>query len=243
MIDRGSMPRRMKTEWGSRHIDYLLYVETRRDLLIVVHPDLRVHVRAPAERPLEHILRRVHARRSWIARQLRQFERMTPLPPPRFVSGETLLYLGREFRLRIERPGRGVSLQAGRLVVHVSRTAGAQTVRNAVHEWYGTRAREVVAGRIERLKRDISSLSGLQPQVRVRRMTRRWGSCTALGTITINPALMQAPRACVDYVLVHELVHLLEPAHSPKFYRLFDRAMPDWRARRERLAQAAQRWE
>jgi hypothetical protein len=68
------------------------------------------------------------------------------------------------------------------------------------------------------------------------------GSCTIRRTITLNPALVQAPPSCIDYVLVHELVHLLEPGHTPRFYRLLARAMPDWRARQERLARAEIRW-
>jgi len=73
-------------------------------------------------------------------------------------------------------------------------------------------------------------------------MRRRWGSCSARGTITINPALLQAPSPCVDYVLVHELLHLIEPSHSSRFFRLFDRALPDWRQRRQRLAETEVRW-
>jgi predicted metal-dependent hydrolase len=233
----------MSTAWGSRRIAYSLRLEPRRDLVITVNPDLSVDVRAPDAKPLEHILRRIDARRSWIAHQLQEFERLTPLPSPRFLSGETILYLGREYRLRIERGGRGVSFHGGRLHVRVPRDAGQRSVRLAVESWFRSRARNVFVTRALRLQREIGLLKTVKPEFRVRRMTRRWGSCTAAGTITLNPALVQAPASCVDYVLVHELVHLLEPAHSMRFYNLLGRAMPDWRDRRQRLATAAVRWE
>jgi len=233
----------MITAWGSRRIPYSLRLEPRRDLVITVNPDLSVEVRAPDAKPLEHILRRIHARRSWIAHQLQAFEQLAPLPPPRFLSGETILYLGREYRLRIERSGRGVSLRSGRLHVRVQRNAGQRAVRLAVEGWFRSRARDVFVTRALRLQREIGLLKTVKLEFRVRRMTRRWGSCTAGGTITLNPALLQAPAACVDYVLVHELVHVLEPAHSIRFYSLLSRAMPDWRERRHRLATAAVRWE
>ena len=235
-------PQQLSTAWGSRRIPYSLQLEPRRDLVITVNPDLSVSVRAPEATPLEHILRRIHARRSWIAHQLREFEQLSPLPPPRFVSGETILYLGREYRLRIEREGRGVSLHSGRLHVRVARDAGYRTVRSVVESWFRSRARDVFEMRTLRLQRQIGILKGVTPKLRVRRMARRWGSCAADSTITMNPILLQAPTSCVDYVLVHELVHLLEPAHSPRFYRMLSRAMPDWRDRRERLAKAAIRW-
>jgi predicted metal-dependent hydrolase len=240
--EQGRGPLQLSTGWGSRRIPYSLQLEPRRDLVITVHPDLRVEVRAPDSKPLDHVLRRIHARRSWIAQQLLDFERLTPLPPPRFVSGETILYLGREYRLRVERDGHGVSLHSGRLHVRVAPGAGQRAVRHAVDGWFRSRARDVFIARAVRLQREIGLLKEVKPAFRVRRMTRRWGSCTAGGTVTLNPALIQAPASCVDYVLVHEMVHLLEPTHSPLFYRALTRAMPDWRDRRERLANAAIRW-
>lgn len=232
----------MSTTWGSRRINYQLHLEPRRDLLISVHPDSRVRVRAPDTKSVEQIADRVSARRAWIVRQLGEFEQLTPLPPPRFVSGETVYYLGRGYRLRVEHRGGGALLHSGRLLVRVAPGAGRRAVQAAVDRWFRGRATEVVRKRLQSIQTAIGMFTGLTPSVRIRQMSRRWGSCTSKGTITINPILMQAPVPCVDYVLVHELIHLLEPAHSRRFYALLDRAMPDWRTRRVRLARAAVRW-
>jgi predicted metal-dependent hydrolase len=231
----------MTSTWGERTFDYTLRLQPRRDLVITVHPDLRVEVLAPESKPLERVLGRIQAKRSWIARQLQEFEGQQPLAPHQFVPGESCWYLGKQYRLRVERAGEGVTLQGGRLVVRVSPKAGRERVQAAMAGWYRTRAREVFERRALRLQRESSVLGGLEWTLRVREMKRRWGSCTVRGTITLNPALVQVAPSCIDYVIVHELVHLIEPRHSPRFYRLLGRVMPDWRQRRERLASVGYR--
>ena len=243
-MSRGSEePIQLTTQWGTKRIDFVLQRESRRDLVISVHPDLRVHVRAPAERSVEHVLQRVDARRGWIARQLRDFEQLLPLPAPRFLSGETVYYLGREYRLRIESGPDNVLLTRGHLLVTTRKRRCRNLVRDLVAQWYHERAREVFLKRVEMIRKTTSLLALVVPQLRVSRMARRWGSCSPRGTITVNPSLVQAAIPCVDYVLTHELVHLLEPSHSPRFYRLLTRAMPEWESRKERLKLAAVRWE
>ena len=233
------MARRLRASWGRRTFEYVVTQEARRDLAITVFPDGNVEVRAPDSKPFDLVVKRVHARRSWIARQLRAFDECAQMPAPQFAPAESFWYLGRHLRLRIERDEqRGVSVRSGRIVVGISAPGGRRAVQSALLGWYRERASEVFAARAARLQSEIALLGGLEWQLRVRRMARRWGSCSPHGTITLNPELLQAPAACVDYVLVHELVHLLEPRHSPRFYRLLTRAMPDWERRRARLARA-----
>ena len=108
-------------------------------------------------------------------------------------------------------------------------------MRLALRRWYADRAAIVFPDRIDQVRREIPLVASLDHQLRIRLMTRRWGSCTSRRVVTLNPLLVQAPLSCVDYVIVHELVHLLELSHSARFYRLMDQAMPDWRERREQL--------
>jgi predicted metal-dependent hydrolase len=232
----------MSTTWGARRIDYLLHLEARNDLVVAVQPDLAVHVRAPTGRSIERIQARVEARRPWIVRQLASFAAMSPLPPPRFVSGETLFYRGRQYRLRVRAGDRGVSIDGKRIVVSVRRSAVSEAVRWALVEWYRARAENAFDRRVAALQQENVALRNIPISLRVRRMSRRWGSCTPTGIISLNPALIQTPDPCIDYVLLHELLHLIEPAHSSRFHRLLERSMPDWQNRRRRLSRAEVRW-
>ncbi|MFH5806169.1 M48 family metallopeptidase [Alienimonas sp. DA493] len=81
-----------------------------------------------------------------------------------------------------------------------------------------------------------SPVVGDEPEVRLRAMRRRWGSCTRGGTILLHPALARAPRPCVEYVVAHEFCHLLEFGHGRPFYRLLTTVLPDWEERREMLS-------
>jgi len=222
--------------WGERTFRYDLLLEDRRDLTISVLPDLRVTVRAPRGKSMTLIEGRVHARRPWIARQLRELERYHPLPlPRRFIAGETHWYLGRQYRLTIRAGETSVVAFAGRIVVTVPRPDEPPQIKRALEQWYAGRARAVFESRLADVQKTVPSLRRLEVTMRVRRMTRRWGSCAPSGLVTLNSELIRAPKTCIDYVVVHELCHLVVPSHSSKFYRLLRRCMPDWESRRQAL--------
>jgi len=224
--------------WGERTIPYELLVENRKDLSITVHPDLRVTVRAPHSKAPSVIQSRLQAKRSWIARQLRDFEQYHPLPEARrFVSGETHWYLGRQYRLRVVKGPPSLRCLAGRITVSVSQPERAVSVKSELDAWYRLRAHAVFAERLNEIQRTARKLRGLDPKLRVRKMEKRWGSCSPRGTITLNTELIRAPKACIDYVIVHELCHLLVPSHSRRFFQAMETCLPDWEKRRARLNQ------
>ncbi len=227
----------LRTAWGSREIGYgLTFAPGRRTLAITVHPDLRVTVLAPEGKSLEAVYNGVQKRAGWIAKQLREFERWHPLPASRqFVSGESHLYLGKQYRLRVERGPESVRLASGRLVVGVSAEPTRARLAEILENWYVARMHEVIRRRLQRLELTSPRLLQGPVRVRVRRMPRRWGSCSPTGIITLNPDLMKAPLSSIDYVLIHELCHRHIPNHSPRFFRLLGSHLPDWERRRERL--------
>lgn len=230
----GSLVRSMT--WGRQRFEFELTVEQRRDLKITVHPDLRVTVRAPESKSLELIERRIGAKRAWIAKQLREFEQYHPLSVRRqYVSGETHWYLGRQYVLRVEAGSPSVRCAAGRMTVAVTRPESASSVRSLLDEWYADRAKQVFSKHVAEIQSRSRLLKNRPIQIRVRRMARRWGSCTPAGTITLNPRLVQAPSVSIQYVVAHELCHLLIHDHSPRFFRQLERWIPDWEKRRSRL--------
>ncbi len=157
----------------------------------------------------------------------------------RYVSGETHRYLGRQHRLKVLENENGAQESVKRdrsfIYVHVEDKADAGRVRELLDAWYHDHARRIFQERVEACYPKVEHIGVPRPAIVVRAMSTRWGSCSASGRITLNVKLIQAPKLYIDYVVFHELCHLAEPNHSPRYYELLDRVLPDWRERRERL--------
>ncbi len=236
----------MKTEapeqllvYGERRIPYRLRFSDRKRLRITVRPDLSVLADAPGRFGEEEAREAVRSKARWILRQLASFEEFHPLPTPhRFVSGETFVYLGRQYRLKVETgPPAPAKLRGRFLHVTVAEKADTKVVKRALDTWYRKRAEDVFHRYLATCM-EVAGRHGVnQPALTIRDMRTRWGSCSAAGRITLNLKLVQAPVHCIEYVIMHELCHLVHHDHSPRFYRLLSRCMPDWEKRRAVLRQ------
>lgn len=210
-----------------------------RTLRISVRPEGVVSVRAPQGTPLAHIAARAQAKSVWIFRRLECFREVRQLTFPReYVSGETHKYLGRSYRLRVRQADRNDVRLAGRFFeVTTANPPHGSKVRELLDLWYLHRAHAV----FERVLGEMCSRYGAHgicapERITVRAMSSRWGSCSPVGTITLNRHLIKAPMRCLEYVLAHELCHLRHHGHTSDFYELLTTLMPDWRERRARLA-------
>lgn len=225
--------------YGTTTIRYELTYTERTTLAIHVHPDMRVTVEAPPQTELAVIEGRVRKRAAWILQQQRDFERYRFDQPPReYVSGETHYYLGRAYRLKVLESATDheiAYMSRGRILVYVRDVTNTERVRAWVERWYRKQAKRVFQERLDVWYPQLARLGVAYPTVQIRRMESKWGSCTVAGKITLNLKLIQKPKECVDYVIVHELCHLVEHHHGPAFYALLTRLMPDWEARRHKL--------
>ena len=204
---------------------------------IVVSPELTVDVFAPATANEEQIETALIKKAVWIAGKLDALERYHPLPAPKkYISGETLIYLGRQYRLKVELGSKQPVKLIGRfLKVWVEDKKDTRRVKNAVDAWYRKRAHETL-GRYTEKCHAIASRHGVaKPLLTIRNMRRRWGSCSPQGRITLNVNLVKTPVHCIEYVIMHELCHLKYHNHSKAFYSLLTRCQPDWRKRKEIL--------
>ena len=235
------MPDEFVLEMGVEYAGELIPVNVkfanRKRLSITVHPDCSVTALVPAGCSMEKVSSHLKHRRSWIAKQRRFFEVYHPLPEPkRFVSGETHLYIGRQYRLKVYRAGESDVKLIGRfLKVCVPEPQDARRVRAALDAWYREHARRIFLDRIDRCIESAPSLKQVEFTLRIRRMARRWGSCSRNGTITLSTELIKTPLHCIEYVILHELCHLRVHDHSPAFFRLLNLYMPDWEKRKQRL--------
>jgi predicted metal-dependent hydrolase len=218
-------------------LNYGLRFSERRTLAISVLPDGSVDVSAPFETPIAKIEERLAARLSWIRRQQAFFGQFAPrVPARRHVGGETHLYLGRQYRLRVEQGEKeAVTLRSGRLFVSLPGVATPERTSHALNAWYHERALVKLPERFANVQKQVAYPGLVPDRLSIRPLRRRWGSMSPAGRLTLNATLIKAPVSSIDYVIVHELCHLAHADHSPAFYRLLRRLMPDWEARKARL--------
>jgi predicted metal-dependent hydrolase len=220
---------RSRVHFGNTVIPYAIERGRRlKTVAIGVDPVDGVGVRAPGDTPLARLDAIVHRKAQWT---------LPPPPSPReFVSGETFRYLGRQYRLKLERTGDTaacVRISDGRLVVPVmSKGSIPADARDLLVAWF----RERAAIRVPERVAAWSARLGLHPSsVLIREPKKRWGSADTRGNVRFNWRIIQTPTSLIDYVVAHELVHLAHPDHTRDFWSTLGRAMPDYEARREAL--------
>ncbi len=225
--------------YGDETIAYKVRRQAARSktsISIHVEPDGQVLVDAPQSAGADTIRHAVAARARWISKHLSDIRRRLHHVLPRsYVSGESHLYLGRRYTLKLVTADAGsdVRLKGGHIEIGTT-NKDAHAARQALGQWYRERTRRLVDQRLAVLASDLAWIKAAPP-VRYRLMNRQWGSCSPAGCITLHALLSKAPRECIDYVLLHEMCHLREHNHSKKFYRLLDRHMPDWQRVKARL--------
>lgn len=224
--------------FGTKLIEFGIKRSRRKTLGITVRPDTTVAVTAPFGARIETVKNKVHKRARWILRQQEFFRNFIPrIPPRRYVAGETHRYLGRQYRLKIIKgANEGIKLN-GRFLYAFVRKKTAKRVKPLVEDWYLSHANTVfhrsLAACLLRLRRHVQSV----PILRLHHMRKRWGSCTKKGDIYLNPELVKASRSCIDYVMTHELCHLVHPRHNREFLSLLRKSLPDWEMRKAGLEQ------
>ena len=224
---------------GNATITYELILTQRRTLGITVYPNQRVTVRAPQGLSLADIEKVVRQKSGWITKKQREFAARTPAPPPpKYISGETHRYLGRRYRLQVSQDSdEGVMLKNGRFLLRVRDQSDRRRKQKLLENWYRQRAKSIFPQRLQAVYPRAARFGIPLPQLKIRKMKSRWGSCSAKGSILLNLKLIQTPKTSIDYVILHELAHLQEHNHSPAYYRLLAKLQPDWQAQRDYLNQ------
>ncbi|EJP4176573.1 M48 family metallopeptidase [Vibrio vulnificus] len=214
--------------------------KVRRKITIKVHPNCEVVVTAPEDAEREDIHQAVMKRAKWVYDALKEFRgHLEYVQPKQYISGEMQFYLGRRYVLKVIEDADAlpsVKMTRGKLLVTLTRFNEDKTamVRALVKNWYKVRAERVFHERLSELLPQAKWVDGI-PSFRVLPMTKQWGSCSAKGSLMLNPHLIKAPKECIDYVILHELCHIAEHNHSEKFWRLLSSVMPNWKEVKTRL--------
>lgn len=214
-------------QFGSKSIDFRLEYSNRKSLGITVTPEMDVLVKAPSQTSIEKVKEKVKKRAPWIIKQQSFFLSFQPKTPPRkYISGETHLYLGRQYVLKVKNGSEeSVKLKGRYLEVVTNFKSHAKPL---LRDWYLIRSKEKLREIAQPLINKFKKYNVEPSAIVFRDMPTRWGSCTPKGKIILNPELVKAPKGCIEYVIIHELCHLVHHDHTQRFIDLQTKEMKDW---------------
>lgn len=219
---------------NDQRISYSLRRSKGRRRISLTIDERGLSVSAPLRAPIGEIeaILREHAR--WIVRKLAEWQ-VRRMPARRWESGETLMLLGEKLQLVVAAGAEHVESDHTVLLVSTPQSQPGK-VASIVRAWLHTQALNDFTARVERYR----AIMGVQPvAVRLSNARTRWGSCHAHGRILLNWRLIQMPERLIDYVVVHELAHLREMNHSPRFWAIVAHTIPDYAARRKEIRREA----
>lgn len=203
--------------------------------LSVLPPLGKVRVSAPSKMNLDTIRVFTISKLRWIRKQQQQFAEQKREKPRRYISGESHYLIGKRYLIKvIERKGKQeVKLSHNRIELYVRHNSNFESRAKVMEKWYRSILSEYINVFVEKWEKKIGVNCS---ETKIRKMRTLWGSCNNIKkTITLNLELSKKPLECLEYIIVHELIHLIERSHNHKFVALMDKHMSDWRSRRDLL--------
>ncbi len=205
-------------------------------MTLIVRPDLRLITRAPNGTSIDEIEAFLARKWRWLEKQLTELRRYRKSHPEKlYVAGESFFYLGRQYMLFVEAGADTARLERGKIRLYTTKGVRNTAWNKLLFEkWLGECRERVFKQEYIAAYRAFGY--GRIPRLKIRIMSRRWGSCSADGkTISLNPKLIQASRESIRYVCIHELCHVTNKKHDDEFYKTMTAMLPNWREIKERL--------
>jgi predicted metal-dependent hydrolase len=214
-------------------LDYKLVRSKKRkySLAMKLCKDGVLQINVPHKTPLKAIEDFIASKIMWVQNKQQQREELQSTQAKIYQDAESHLYIGKSYPLLLVCSNKSsVQLQEDRICVYHRKNA---SIKNQLNKWYKEQALGYFIQRTELL----SQLHNfpLIKLIKVRYMKARWGSCSSHSVITYNIHLLKAPQECIDYVIIHELCHLIHPNHGKGFYRLQTKLNPNWKAQKKQL--------
>jgi predicted metal-dependent hydrolase len=219
-------------------VSYTIKRSLRRRAISILIDEQGLRIGAPWDATQGSIERLLRKHTSWVLRKLDQWT-VQRTHTPRWRDGESVMLLGQPFSLKLIPDAARIGIQGSTLVV-ASSGDSEQAVASAVHQWLHEQALLCFEERVAHYCRLISVK--IAPKVFLSNARSRWGSCHTSGRIRLNWRLIQMPAHLVDYVVAHEVAHLVEMNHSDRFWRVVGEVMPDYAARRKQLRREGHRY-
>lgn len=226
-----------QVEYADQVIGFVVKRKKVKNVNLHVKPDLTVEVTANERVPVDFITDFVQSKGHWILKQIGDFQQVQP-PKQRereYVSGETFQYLGKQVRLRVQpaTEKEQVKLARGFIYLSVKKPDDRSRKEKLISEWYRQEAQTIFRESLEKNYPRVQKYGVTKPAIKIRLMKSRWGSALIdQGIILLNLELIKAPKYCIDYVILHELIHFKYNNHGEKFYQMLYSLMPDWQKRK-----------
>lgn len=231
-----------KIHFNDQEINFEVERKNVKNININVKPDSTIKISAKSSVPLDFIQEVVKKKAPWILNQMKEFEQAQPERTSErdYTSGESYKYLGKQYRLRVKEVENkskvGVKYFRGFLYLYVIDTTDLLKKKQLLDEWYKARANLIFVEAFNKVYPKIEKYDISKPLIQSRKMKTRWGSALVdKKTIHLNIELIKAPKSCIEYVILHELIHFKYNDHSSKFYEMLYTLMPDWKKRKEIL--------
>jgi predicted metal-dependent hydrolase len=219
-----------------REIEYDLERKPVKNINLRIRANGTVYVSANASVPLRAIEDMLRKKTEFILSALEKYAELARYAPAEkaYVTGESFMYLGKDLRLQVMEGKRNEVRSDGvYLYLTVKDATSFDGKRRSVDKWMDTECRRILTHIVESIYPLFAKYNVSFPKLIFRDMTSRWGSCQPKrGLITLNKRLLEVPRNCIEYVVMHEFVHFIHPNHSKQFYEFLSVLMPDWKERK-----------
>ena len=210
-------------------ISYNLVYSRRKTIGLIVNRDRSIVVRVPQGVTKEEIENFIERKKYWLYTKLKHPQKYTKQIKKEFISGAAILYLGRYYKLEVIKERFDGIKFSNRFIISKNNQKNAMKL---FREWYINKAKEKIVPKAWFFSKNM----GVKPkEIRIREFKYRWGSCTPKNNISFNWRLMKAPTFVIDYVIVHELAHLLEANHSQRFWNIVRAQIPTFLKAKEWL--------
>ena len=220
-----------------RLVSYTIKRSSRRRAISILVDEEGLRVGAPWEATHGSIERLLKRHADWVLKKLEEWQ-VRRAPARHWVDGETLMLLGKTFALKLAPGEAQVRIDGAHLVVGTA-SCGSAIARH-VHDWLHAQALACFTDRVDHYRKILGVRP--PPQVHLSSARTRWGSCHVSGRIHLNWRLIQMPAHLLDYVVAHEVAHLIEMNHSQRFWRTVGKLVPDYAARRKELRREGHRY-
>lgn len=213
-----------------------VFLSDRKTNYIAVTPDMTIEFRGNLATQWDSVSAALTSKTALIRKKINYFEQYHPKPSEhKYESGETFYYIGRQYRLKkVVSEHARFRLIGKWFMAELPNPEDTDKVKKMMEKWLRDQAVKRISERFQIYYDKLQYKINEKPVLSFRRMQKRWGSCQQ-NRILMNTELIKTPMICIDYIIVHELCHLLYPKHSKAFYRKLTQIMPDWEQRKSKL--------